>query len=93
MAHKDWIAVKRAVGWFCAGAIVCGVFYAIQQQFVLPPVTEGAYSAEGNADAVPGILAAVGEGDQSSAEAVSAALERDLDQTGDRLRRWLSERR
>jgi hypothetical protein len=60
---------------------------------VLMAYAFAAYLLEGCGDAAPAILASVGEGEQSSADAVRAVLERDLGETRDRLQRWLSERR
>jgi hypothetical protein len=46
------LAIGYAVRWFCAGIAFCLVFYVVQQQFVLPPVTVGPYFSESDIDAV-----------------------------------------
>ena len=38
--------LKNAVIFFSVGVVLCTVFYVIQQQFVLPPVTDGPYFSD-----------------------------------------------
>lgn len=52
MVQADFEPLKNAVRWFCVGVGFCLLFYLAQQQFVLPPVTEGAYYSESNVDSV-----------------------------------------
>ncbi len=43
---RHWCPLKHAVAYFSIGMVFCAFFYAFQQTFVLPPVTDGPYFSE-----------------------------------------------
>ena len=49
---KDYAPLKNAVVYFGVGILCCIVFYAIQQRFALPPVTDGPYYSDADARAI-----------------------------------------
>ena len=48
----DYSRVRQAVGWFFVGMTPCVLFFLVHRQFQVPMPVEGAYFAEGDAQAI-----------------------------------------